>query len=264
MAFQGIKALMPEQRSRSFNPAVFARLFELEGRHFWFRARNEVIAAVMKRLGVGAGREARILEVGCGNGNVASYLSQNLGGQVWGGDLFAEALAFCRRRSDLPFLQLDTCRLPFNGSLDAVCMFDVLEHLEADSDILAEVHRALKPGGRIVLTVPAHPWLWSYFDQVSHHQRRYRKDQLRQKLLSAGFDVEMCSYYMMVLMPLVLVGRRFQAWKESDVDRMADADLRVIPVVNEILYRFCGAEKWWVSRVGLPTGTSIIAVGRRN
>ncbi len=182
--------------------------------------------------------------------------------QVWGGDLFAEALAFSRERSNLPLIQLDTYSLPFDGSLDVVCMFDVLEHLQAESETLAEVHRALRPGGRIVLTVPAHPRLWSYFDELSHHQRRYGKAELRQKLEGAGFDVETCSYYMMALLPLVLIGRKFQAWRGSSTTHMAEADFRVIPLVNEVLYWLCSAEKWFVSRVGIPFGTSLIAVGR--
>ncbi len=256
--------MRPQQESRSFNPAAFARLFELEGSHFWFRARNEVITAIMRHYGVGGTSDARILEVGCGNANVANHLSQNLGVQVWGGDLFAEALNFSRERSDLPLIQLDTRCLPFDGSLDIVCMFDVLEHLQAESEILAQAHRALRPGGRIVLTVPAHRRLWSYFDELSHHQRRYGKAELRQKLEAAGFDVEICSYYMMALLPLVLVGRRIQAWRRSDVNRMAEADFRVVPLVNEVLYWLCSAEKWLVPRVGMPFGTSLIAVGRRN
>lgn len=264
MAECRVQGLKPRQDSSSFDPAAFVRLFKVERTHFWFRARNEVIAAVMRRRGIGTNRDDRILEVGCGNGNVAKHLSETLGAEVWGGDLHPEGLAFSQQRSNAPLLQLDTVHLPFDGSLDAVCMFDVLEHLQADSEILAEVYRALKPGGRIVLTVPAHPWLWSYFDQVSHHQRRYKKGELHQKLLTAGFQIEMCSYYMMALMPLVLLGRRFQAWRQSDIDRMADADLRVIPVINEVMYWICSAEKWLVSRVGIPIGTSLIAVGRRN
>ena len=256
--------MRPPQHTRSFNPAAFARLFELESTHFWFRARNQVIAAVMGRYGVGAEKGARILEVGCGNGNVANHLSQHLDVQVWGGDLFAEALAFSQERSDLPLIQLDTYRLPFDGSLDLVCMFDVLEHLQAESETLAEAYRTLRPGGRIVLTVPAHSWLWSYFDERSHHQRRYAKTELRQKLERAGFAVELCSYYMMALLPLVLVGRRIRAWWSSDVNRMAEADFRVVPFVNEILYWLCSTEEWLVPRVGMPFGTSLIAVGYRN
>jgi SAM-dependent methyltransferase len=251
-----------ESNPLSFDPAFFARLYELESKHFWFRARNQVIAAVMKRYRVATGPNARILEVGCGNGNVLSHLSRALDAEIWGGDLFAEALAFCQERTNPPLVQLDTYRLPFEGSLDAVCMFDVLEHLQADSDVLAEVHRALKPGGQILLTVPAYPRLWSYFDELSHHQRRYDKALLCQRLESAGFRVEMCSYYLMTLLPLVVAGRRLRSRKHSDVACLAEADLQVVPVVNELLYRICGAEKGFVSRVGLPFGTSLIAVGR--
>lgn len=142
-------------------------------------------------------------------------------------------------------------------------MFDVLEHLCADTEVLAEMYRALKPGGRVVLTVPAYQKLWSYFDEISHHQGRYDKAQLSRKLETVGFKIEMCSYYMMTLLPLVVVGRKLQSWRHSDITDMAEGDLEMIPVVNELLYLVCSTEKWLVSRLGLPFGASIIAVGRR-
>lgn len=254
-----------KETSQSFDPAAFARLFELEGKHYWFRARNQVIGEVMKRYKVAAGQNISVLELGCGNGNALSYLSRTLGiEKIWGADLFAEALRHCQERARLPVIQLDAHALPFESSLDVVCMFDVLEHLQADMDILAEVYRVLKPGGRVVLTVPAYQRLWSYFDEISHHRRRYGKAQLCHGLEAMGFSVEMCSYYMMGLLPLMIVGRRLQSRRHSDIDEMAEADLRVIPIVNELLYLMCSAEKWLVSRVGLPFGASIIAVGCRD
>ena len=250
--------------SGSFDPALFARLAKLEDRHYWFRARNEIVAAVMRRHSVAAHRRARILEIGCGNGNVLSYLSRTLEQDVWGADLFVEALGYCYERAHLPVVQLDAHSLPFEGTLDAVCLFDVLEHLPADMEVLAEIHRALRPGGKVILTVPAYQKLWSYFDEFSHHQRRYHRAQLCRKMEAVGFTVEMCSYYMMGLLPLVIAGRKFQSWRHSDIDEMAEADLRVIPIVNELLYLICSAEKWLVSRTGLPVGASIIAVGYRD
>jgi len=220
----------------------------------------------MKRYNVAHG-QARIVEIGCGNGNVLSYLSSTLEQEIWGADLFSKALKFCQERVDTPLVQLDTYSLPFTGALDVVCMFDTLEHLSADTKVLDEVNRVLRPGGRVVLTVPAYRKLWSYFDESSHHQRRYDKAELRQKMEMAGFDVEMFSHYMMVLLPWVAVGRKIQEWRHHitaatvTVDDMVEADIKVMPVVNEFLYWVCSAEKWLVPYLGLPFGTSIIAVG---
>ena len=252
-----------QEAPESFDPVIFARLFELESRHFWFRARNKVIAAVVKKYNVIPDQDARVIEIGCGNGNVLSYLSRTLRKEIWGADLFAEALTFCQTRVSLPLIQLDTYRLPFVGSLDAVCMFDILEHLRADTEVLAEIYRALKPGGKIVLTVPAYQKLWSYFDEFSHHQRRYNKVQLRRKLEAAGFEIEKSSYYMMTLLPLIAVGRKIQNRQNRSTDDMAETDIKVIPVVNELLYLISSFERWFVSTVGLPFGASIIVVGRR-
>lgn len=253
-----------ETVSNSFDAAFFDQLFELENRHYWFRARNDVITLVMRQHYVAAEENARVLDIGCGNCSVLSHLSRTIGEKTWiGGDLFAEGLLRARERVNLPLIQLDAYSLPFEGSLDGVCMFDVLEHLRDDTGILAEAYRVLKPGGKIILTVPAYQILWSYFDEFSRHQRRYNKAQLRQKLTAAGFKIEMISYYMATLLPLVLLQRKVQTWIHNDTVDRARNDLRVIPVVNDLLYWVCSAEKRLVSQLGLPFGASLIAVGGR-
>jgi SAM-dependent methyltransferase len=250
--------------SDSFDAAFFDQLFELENRHYWFRARNDVITAVMRQHIVAAGEKAHVLEIGCGNCNVLSHLSRNMGEKTWiGGDLFIEGLLRSRERVNLPVVQLDAYSLPFETSLDAVCMFDVLEHLRDDAEILAEAYRVLKPGGKIVVTVPAYQGLWSYFDEASHHQRRYSRAQLRQKLTEPGFKIDMISYYMATLLPLVFLQRKVQTCIRNGTANGAKNDFRVIPPVNDLLYVACSAEKTLVSRVGLPFGASLIAVGCR-
>jgi SAM-dependent methyltransferase len=253
-----------EESSPSFDPKAFDSLFALERKHYWFRARNEVIDTAMRRHNVAPGEDARVLEVGCGNSNVLSYLARTMGRKTWiGGDLFLEGLQHSRERMDLPLVQLDVHSLPFEGSLDAVCTFDVLEHLRDDTQVLAEIYRALRPGGQIVLTVPAYQRLWSYFDELSCHKRRYSKTELSRKLTTAGFEVQMMSHYMAVLLPLVFLQRKILFRLNSHSERSISTDIRVLPVVNQLLYWVCRAEKRLVSLTGLPFGTSIIAVGRR-
>jgi len=130
----------------------------------------------------------------------------------------------------------------------------------------------LVPGGVLFLTVPAFPSLWSYFDEASHHVRRYRLEELSQRLAQAGFKVETTSYYMMSIFPLVwmqrkLAPRRLQAkgtQSEQDAhDRTVD-DLRIVPVANQVLVACLGLEaRWLKSGRRLPFGTSLLALGRK-
>ena len=106
-----------------------------------------------------------------------------------GSDVLCAGLDYARRRVRTANLsQMDATRMPFFNEFDVICAFDVIEHIEADTSVLAEMHRATKPGGGIVLTVPQHKWLWSAADDYAHHVRRYSRSELTKKVKSAGFE----------------------------------------------------------------------------
>jgi hypothetical protein len=144
-------------------------------------------------------------------------------------------------------------------------MFDVLEHLEDDTGALGSLRGALVPGGTIVLTVPAHPALWSYFDEYAHHQRRYTLDALQTTLTKAGYRVRYMSEYMASILPLVWLGRGISAMVPRRAPRSAEElakdDLRIVPVLNDVIQWTLA---WEAAHVGhqrrLPFGASIIAV----
>ena len=124
----------------------------------------------------------------------------------------------------------------------------------------------------MLLTVPAHPGLWSYFDEASHHCRRYQPDELKHKLIETGYDVEYISQYMMSIFPLVRAGRRISSLRRRvsgqqssvSVEELAIRELRPMPVVNEVLSRFLNIEGRWLTRGHtLPLGTSLLAVARK-
>ncbi len=257
----------------SYDADFFTPLFAVEDRHFWFRSRNQVISALVenevRRLPAGY----RVLEVGCGTGNVLRELGKVCQqGQVIGMDLFIEGLEYARRRVGQGLVQGDMHAPPFGRKFHLVGLFDVLEHLPDDRRVLDDLYSMLEPGGVLFLTVPAFPALWSYFDEASHHVRRYRLEELQGRLEQAGFKVETTSYYMMSIFPLVwaqrkLAPRRLQAKgpeSEQDAhDRTVD-DLRIIPVANQVLVACLGLEaRWLKSGRRLPFGTSLLALGRK-
>jgi SAM-dependent methyltransferase len=261
----------PAPPHESFAPALFEVLAQAEDKHFWFRARNRIIAATVRRVIASFAEGYRVLEVGCGTGNVLRVLEQVCSrGTVTGMDLFAEGLEFARQRTRCALVVGDIRHPPFDAPFDLVGMFDVLEHLPDDIEVLRAVRRLVAPGRMLLLTVPAHPELWSYFDEASCHCRRYRINELRSKLASAGFEIEFMTEFMAGLYPLVWAGRRLAGLKKRKNSETAASnmeltarELRIVPVFNQLMLWLLSREARWIAaRRRLPVGTSIMAVAR--
>ena len=198
----------PAAPQASYSADQFAPLFAAEDRHFWFRSRNRCIAAALRSL-PGFATIRDVLEVGCGTGVVLAELQRLFpAGRVIGMDLFAEGLEFARRRFSGPLIQGDVFQYEFDRLFEVIGAFDVIEHLDDDGKILQRFRQQLKPGGHLIVTVPAHMVLWSYFDEVAHHRRRYTGAELRGKLTAAGFEVRLVTQFMSILYPLMWIKRR--------------------------------------------------------
>jgi SAM-dependent methyltransferase len=256
----------------TYSPDQFAPLFAVEDRHFWFRGRNRCIAAALKSV-PDFDRLTRVLEVGCGTGVVLAELERLFpAGEITGMDLFEEALAFARRRFKGTLVQGDVCTHAFHTRFDVVCACDVIEHLDDDGAVLAHLRNVLREGGYLLITVPAHQGLWSYFDEVAHHRRRYDRDGLTRTLESAGFVDIYVTEFMAALFPLMWLKRRLVGGRMSrlsDVDSRqkqsaAESDLHVGRLQNWLLSLAVKPEAYLVSRrAHMPIGTSLLALARR-
>ncbi|MGH9429687.1 MAG: class I SAM-dependent methyltransferase, partial [Terriglobia bacterium] len=165
-----------------FKSEFFADLYEMEAANFWFRSRNQLIVWVLRRYFQHC---KSFLEVGCGSGFVLTAVRERCKHlQVCGSELFSEGLQYARRRlPDVPLLQLDARDMPFLEEYDVIGTFDVLEHIDEDEQVLAELWKVTKYG--LVLTVPQHRFLWSALDELGGHKRRYSAPELRSKLEKA-------------------------------------------------------------------------------
>jgi SAM-dependent methyltransferase len=258
---------------KSYDPDFFDVLFEVEDNHFWFRSRNRIIKARLNQLASEFPGHLHLLEVGCGTGNVLRVLDEGFpGATVIGMDLFAEGLQFARHRTEAALVQGDMHRPPFADSFEVIGLFDVLEHLPDDRQVLRDLGMMLKDGGALLITVPAHRRLWSYFDEASHHCRRYEPDELRQKLTEAGYEIEYFSQFMMSIFPIVWVGRHASALyhralgrrNEGSAEQMATQELRLNPIANRALTRLLSLEcRWLAGGQTLPLGASLLAVARK-
>jgi SAM-dependent methyltransferase len=246
-----------------YDPAYFGHLSTIEERHFWFRARNMVISSLLKQITADMEPGYRLLEVGCGTGNVLQVLQDVCSkGMVVGMDLFSEGLKYASRRTSCNLVRGDIRVLPFAKKFDIICLFDVLEHIYDDTKALEDLNSLLIDDGMLILTVPAHQSLWSYFDEVSHHCRRYELDELENKLILTGFKVEYLTYYMSSIFPIIWIGRRLKgAIDRRSADDQASDELRIVPVINGLLTSLLAQEAHLINhRKRLPFGTSILAI----
>ena len=252
-----------------YDPTFFEQLAQVEDRHFWFRARNRLISSLVRKLTSRLRPGYLVLEVGCGTGNVLRALRQACpDGKVVGLELWFDGLRFAQQRSAGPLVQGDVRHCPFGKPFDLIGMFDVLEHIPQELETLTALRQALAPEGRLILTVPAHQYLWSYFDEAAHHCRRYSSQDIRERLTEAGFEVEFLSQFMAFIFPLVWLVRKIRGrGKESGSEaarNLTSREFRVVPVLNELLTGLLNLEASWLSRGHhLHIGTSLIAVARR-
>jgi len=255
----------PANSVGGYNPEHFAQLDAVEDGHFWFQARRKVIGTLARQLTANLPPGYNALEVGCGNGSLLPTLqSACANGRVLGVDLFFQALSRARRRTTCPLIQASIDHPPFGVDFSLVGLFDVLEHMPDDTAALKSIYRVLAPGGALLLSVPAHMSLWSYFDVLSDHVRRYSPRQLRAVLESAGFQVEFQSQFLAILYPVMWLSRRLRkSGQQANPDAMSN-ELKVNPILNSILSFMLGSEAHLLARrMRLPIGTSLIAIARK-
>lgn len=260
----GFPALAPEldAQAEGFDPALFGKLAALEERNFWFRARNRLIIWALQRHCAGFGN---FLEVGCGTGYVLQGVAAAFpGAHVTASEAQTAGLRFAAERvPGARFMQMDARRMPFEREFDAIGAFDVIEHINEDEAVLAQMHRALLPGGSLLLTVPQHPFLWSEYDVRAHHVRRYTAGELRQKLARAGFGIVRMTSFVTVLLPLMMLSRLTRRTDAADYDPLAE--LRMGGMTNALFERALDAERLLIrAGLSLPFGGSLLAVARRS
>ncbi|PWG02805.1 class I SAM-dependent methyltransferase [Sphingosinicella humi] len=234
---------------------VYDRMAELDSRHWWYRARREILARLIERK-IRLPKDARILEIGCGTGHNLAMLRRF--GHVDGIEIDAAARAIASRRLGHAVSEARLPDLPGvpTHHYDLVAILDVLEHVGEDSASLASIARRLKPGGRILITVPAFPWMWSTHDVVNHHHRRYTRGSLRKAVAEAGLHVEFLSWFNSLLFPLAAAARlagRLTGKEDSD-DKLPPGP------VNGLFETLFGFERHLIGRMPFPPGVSLVAI----
>lgn len=240
---------------------LFDAIVEAERRHFWFRSRNDLIAWAI-RTHFPAART--VLDLGCGTGGVAAHLRRTLPGtEMTASDLLEAGLSRARRRLDgVRLVQMDARSLPFEEEFDVIGAFDMLEHVDEDEAVIAEMFRAVRPGGGVIVTVPQHRFLWSEIDEFSHHKRRYRRRELTGRLERAGFRIRRVTSFVSLLLPALLASRAMGQRSAKPLDPLSE--YRVPRAINIVMSGVMGAERSLIrAGVSFPAGGSLLAVAVR-
>lgn len=234
---------------------VYDRMAELDQLHWWYRARRHVLASLISRV-ARPRRNGKILEVGCGTGHNLSMLDRF--GMVEAIEVDPEARRMAEKRLGRPVGSAPLPDLPgvADQSFDLIASFDVIEHIEDDRAALAGIARCLKPGGRFVMTVPAHQWMWSAHDVVNHHHRRYSKKGLKTLFAGSPLKIERMGYLNSLLFPVAIAARA-----AGKITGKEDGDDTLPPApINKALEAVFAQEARLIGKVPLPPGLSLWVV----
>ena len=241
------------------------QLADLEASHWWFRGRRALCMALEEATRNGS-PTGRVLDAGTGVGGFLDSLGA-VGTQLHHLDASSAHLQACRMRGHGRGVQADSERLPFeSAAFDLVCLFDVLEHLDDDCAALMEVRRVLRPGGRVLIHVPAHPILFAQNDEVSGHRRRYTRRGLRRVIEESGLEVQRLSGSDLLLLPLIapaiMTLKGLEALGLGRRRTHTNLSWTLPGWANSLCGWVYGLEARWVRRYDLPTGHSLALVAR--
>ena len=245
-----------------FKSSYFSDLARLEEANFWFQSRNQLILWALEEY---CQNFQSFLEIGCGTGYVLSGVSKLFPhSTLQGSEIFIAGLGFAAARlPTVNLMQMDARDIPFQEEFDVIGAFDVLEHIEEDERVLAQVHASLKPHGFMLITVPQHAWLWSPVDEYACHVRRYAASDLHHKIKSAGFQIIRSTSFVTTLLP-AMIASRFLQRRVSDEKFDATAELKISPWLNSLFFQLLRTELVMIRKgFSFPVGGSRLVVARK-
>src|SRR4030067_16115 len=236
--------------------SMYRIFFEIQKKHWWFVSKKSIVLDTIDRH-LSKRTDIKVLDIGCGSGLMLNALEGV--GQTFGMDMSDDAINFSKEifkgRVEKGLLP---DQVPYDENFfDLITALDVIEHVDRDVDSLKAIRSRLVTGGKAVINVPAYMFLWSKFDDMNEHKRRYTLTELNNKLVQAGFTVEKNTYYNSLLFPVVYVVRMLN--NALNRDGSSDVDMPSRPL-NYVLAKIFSIEKYLLKFVNLPFGVSVLAV----
>ncbi len=245
------------------NPEEYERLERVEGEHWFYAGKRRIVLESLRRLGaLGAGKV--LVDCGAGTGFFAREAGREC--SVIAVDDHEESLAIARKYLGDDHVRKGSCTaLPLaDASADIATALDVIEHIPDDAAAVGEMFRILRPGGTLIVTVPAFQSLWSDWDVALHHQRRYRRKPLRDLLSARGFEVLRCEYVNVLAFPAVWILRKWRTWFPGrEPGATLRAEERIPPAWLNGLLMAAFVRPALQTAVSFPFGVGLLAVARK-
>lgn len=240
---------------------VYHTNYQNEDSYWWFTARNIIISKIINKIIPSLSKQSKILDIGCGTGGFASYISKDY--DISCLDTSTTALDYCKKRGLSNLYNSTIAELPDEAKpFDAAIMLDVLEHIEDDKSALKDVHGILKEGGYYIMSVPAYKWMWSKHDEIHMHYRRYTKKEVTNLIEKAGFEIKYSSHFNSFLFLPAFLKRKLdkitgKEEKHKDpVDKVSDG-------MNSLFHKIFSFESKFLPAVSFPIGLSIIVIAQK-
>ncbi len=239
----------------------YERMYSLENTYWWFQGRKQIVLELLKHhtpLGL---RPLAMLDVGCGTGLLLEALRPF--GRPVGVDFSTRAMQFCTQRGldRLVCARVET--LPFRSAqFDLLLALDLFEHIDDDRALLAELARVCRPGGHLLITVPAYPFLWSEHDEALHHRRRYTRTSFWSLIQTSDFQVIRFTSAITLLLPPIAVFRLVQRALKPRGKPKTHL-IRLPQELNRLLIGLLNLEARWLRQMDFPFGVSLVALLRK-
>lgn len=250
---------MLDAKLSSYDASHLDDLDKAETSHFWLRTRRDKICKVFSRY---VKKGERILEVGGGTGFIAAEL-QKRGFDIELSDGASNGLSYAREKGIQKLYQFDLFNPPFQEAFDVVCLFDVLEHLHDDKKAMEGLKKMLKRGGRIILTVPAHQWLWSRDDVLAHHKKRYTKAQVKEVFDSCGLQPLFLSYFFILILPFLFLRTIVKKDRGGPIQENERIDFNIPSGINRFFHLLTKLEFSLERLLPNVMGGSLIGIARK-
>jgi len=242
------------------NDTEYRQLAELEDRLWHFEALHDHVRRTLAKYSLPP--EATLLDAGCGTGGLLRRLAKWFPSTLLRGlDVAPLAVQLARERTTCPIDEGSVTALPYaDASFDAITSIDVLYHLEKPSDALREFTRCLKPGGLVVINVPAYRWLWSYHDTAVNSHHRFTRSEIKTLLRDAGLQPIYATYWNMLLFPAIAIRRKLLPAPKDGISDVREYS----PLVSTFLRALLTTERLWLKTgLTLPFGTSVFIVAQK-
>lgn len=234
---------------------LYTQMYHQEEYYWWHKAKRALVKQFLP-----PNPHLRILDIGCGTGKLMQELSHF--GSVWGIDSNAQAIAFCRSRGLKHVYQQRLPQIKLKHKFDVITCLDVLEHIADDVAALKNINQLLKPDGRLIFTVPAYPWLFSYWDRILGHHRRYNPSRLKQILSAARLKSKKITYVYIFLVPLVIPFRFLR--QIVFARKVPQSDFINLPNwAHQFLFKLARVEQKLLGLINLPFGLSLLCIARK-